>query len=70
MRITTRIEIELVGMDGRYAQGTFYHDNTTFKTGLLDNNECIILAERLRSAAESLEHYSRILSNNQELTSK
>ena len=55
MRITTDL------IDDKYVRVTFHHDNTIIMTGLLNTNECIALAESLRSGAESIEHYSRVI---------
>jgi hypothetical protein len=61
MRITVYPECD------EYVKVTFYHDNTTVTTGLLGKDECVVLAERLRQAADSIEHYARVIASKDEV---
>ena len=56
-----RITIEQLGINDKYVRVTFHHNNVDVRTELLTWDECTVLAERLRSAAESIEHYSRVI---------
>ena len=44
-----------------YITATFRFKDTIVESGLLDETECIVLAERLRAGTDSLEHYSRVI---------
>jgi len=61
MRIDVRPEF-----DDSYARAIFLFNETTVNSGLLDETECMVLAERLRAGADSLEHYSRVIADKKQ----
>jgi hypothetical protein len=46
-----------------YVRAIFKFEKTIVDSGLLNEKDCLVLAEHLRMGADSLEHYSRVIAD-------